>query len=114
MAAVNDFCLRVIIGGGMISGRDSQVKFQQSTIGTDSMTLQVIGAGVGRTGTYSLRTAINLLGLGPCHHMREIIFNMPVQLPFWQAAAAGKPDWPAAYEGYNSAVDWPTAASSAN
>ena len=62
----------------------------------------------------SLRTALNHLGLGPCHHMREIIFNMPVQLPFWQAAAAGKPDWPAAYEGYNSAVDWPTAASSAN
>ncbi len=73
------------------------------------MALQVIGAGVGRTGTYSLKLAINRLGLGPCHHMEEVIFHMPEQVPLWVAAANGAPDWAAIYQGYQSAVDWPTA-----
>ena len=74
------------------------------------MTMQVIGAGVGRTGTYSLKLAINRLGLGPCHHMEEVLHNRPVQLPLWVAALNGQPDWAAIYNGYESAVDWPTAA----
>ena len=74
------------------------------------MTLKVIGAGVGRTGTYSLKLALEKLGLGPCHHMEEVINNPSVNIPIWHAAALGKPDWNAAYKGYNSAVDWPTAA----
>lgn len=73
------------------------------------MTLTVIGTGVGRTGTYSLKLALNELRLGPCHHMEEVLLNMPMQLPLWVAAASGKPDWAAIYKGYNSAVDWPTA-----
>ena len=73
------------------------------------MTMHVIGAGVGRTGTYSLKLAINQLGLGPCHHMEEVLFNQPVQVPLWAAAVNGRPDWAAIYEGYQSAVDWPTA-----
>jgi len=73
------------------------------------MTINVIGAGVGRTGTYSLKLALNQLGLGPCHHMEEVIFNMPVQVPLWAAAVKGRPDWEAIYKGYLSAVDWPTA-----
>src|SRR5438552_1133407 len=73
------------------------------------MTLKIIGAGVGRTGTYSLRSAINQLGLGPSHHMEEVMQHMPVQLPLWQAAVKGKADWAAIYKGYASAVDWPTA-----
>jgi hypothetical protein len=72
--------------------------------------MKVIGAGVGRTGTYSLKLAINRLGLGPCHHMEEVLHNRPVQLPLWEAAASGQPDWDAIYDGYESAVDWPTAA----
>ena len=74
------------------------------------MTLKVIGAGLGRTGTNSLRLALNMLGIGPCHHMEEVIMNMPVQVPLWQAAVDGNPDWAAIYNGYSSAVDWPTAA----
>ena len=74
------------------------------------MTLKVIGAGLGRTGTNSLRIALNMLGIGPCHHMEEVIMNMPVQVPLWQAAVDGHPDWTAIYKGYSSAVDWPTAA----
>jgi hypothetical protein len=73
------------------------------------MTLKVIGAGVGRTGTYSLRTALNQLGLGPCHHMEEVLHHMPDQLPLWQAAVKGKADWAAVFKGYESTVDWPTA-----
>ena len=73
------------------------------------MPLNVIGAGVGRTGTYSLKLAINQIGLGPCHHMEEVLHNMPVHVPLWSAAAADDPDWPRIYDGYESAVDWPTA-----
>lgn len=73
------------------------------------MAMQVIGAGVGRTGTYSLKLAINQLGLEPCHHMEEVIFNMPVQVPLWSDAVNGDADWGAVYNGYGSAVDWPTA-----
>lgn len=73
------------------------------------MGLQVIGLGVGRTGTYSLKLAINRLGFGPCHHMEEVLHHMPEQVPLWSEAVAGRPDWGAIYEGYESAVDWPTA-----
>ncbi|MDH4109020.1 MAG: hypothetical protein OEW35_11915 [Gammaproteobacteria bacterium] len=73
------------------------------------MTIQVIGTGVGRTGTYSLKLAINRLGLGPCHHMEVVLHNIPEQVPLWRAALDGRPDWRASYGGYSSAVDWPTA-----
>jgi hypothetical protein len=73
------------------------------------MTMHVIGAGVGRTGTYSLKLALNQLGVGPCHHMEEVLHHMPAQVPLWKAAADGSPDWDAIYAGYNSTVDWPTA-----
>lgn len=73
------------------------------------MALRVIGVGVGRTGTYSLKLAINQIGMGVCHHMEEVLHNMPKQIPLWSAAAAGKPDWRQIYDGYESAVDWPTA-----
>jgi len=71
--------------------------------------MQIIGTGVGRTGTYSLKLAVNPLGFGPCHHMEEVLLNMPVQVPLWSAALRGEPDWPAIFHGYQSAVDWPTA-----
>lgn len=74
------------------------------------MSLQVIGAGLGRTGTLSLRLALNELGLGPCHHMEEVAMNSAVQVPLWQAALDGAPDWATCFNGYRSAVDWPTAA----
>lgn len=73
------------------------------------MPLNVIGAGVGRTGTYSLKLALNQIGLGPCHHMEEVLHQMPVQVPLWTAAVNRQPDWAAIYGGYMSAVDWPTA-----
>ena len=73
------------------------------------MTLKIIGAGLGRTGTFSLRLAINRLDFGECHHMEVVLQNMAKQVPLWNAAVRGTPDWQAAYHGFGSAVDWPTA-----
>jgi Sulfotransferase domain len=74
------------------------------------MTLEVIGAGVGRTGTYSLKLALEQLGYGPCYHMEEVFKDPPRRIALWSDALAGKPDWPATFEGYHAAVDWPVAA----
>jgi hypothetical protein len=71
--------------------------------------MHVFGAGVGRTGTYSLREALVKLGYGPCHHMRVVIEDMAHNVPLWETALAGNPDWDAIYAGQNSAVDWPSA-----
>jgi len=53
--------------------------------------------------------ALNMLGVGPCHHMVEV-FMHPESIPLWIAAGAGKPDWNAIFKDYNSAVDYPSAA----
>jgi hypothetical protein len=72
--------------------------------------MKVIGAGVGRTGTLSLKAALERLGFGPCFHGRHVL-DHPDRLPLWQAAAAGQPvDWNAVFAGYVSSVDWPGAA----
>ncbi len=74
------------------------------------MTLRVVGAGLGRTGTLSLKLALERLLGGPCHHMMEV-FAHPEQLPSWHAAARGRmPDWHELLKGYVAAVDWPSAA----
>jgi len=74
------------------------------------MTLDVIGAGFGRTGTNSLKLALEQLGFGPCHHMFEVRDN-PRLVPYWAAAARGQmPDWDELFDGYRSTVDWPSAA----
>lgn len=74
------------------------------------MALEVIGAGFGRTGTNSLRLALERLGFGPCHHMFEVRDN-PEQLPAWEAVVRGEtPDWDSMFKGYRSQVDWPGAA----
>lgn len=74
------------------------------------MAMHVIGTGVGRTGTYSLKLAINQLGFGPCFHMEEVLRNMPAQVPLWTSALQGSPNWPVIFDGFGSTVDWPTAA----
>jgi hypothetical protein len=71
------------------------------------MALEVIGAGLGRTGTFTLKTALEILGFGPCHHMTEVLAN-PAQAPFWNRAADGEAvDWDEVFAGYRSTVDWP-------
>ena len=71
------------------------------------MALSVIGAGFGRTGTESMKLALEALGMGPCHHMKEVLSN-PDQIALWRSVAGGRlPDWDEAFAGYNSTVDWP-------
>lgn len=74
------------------------------------MTLQVIGFGVGRTGTYSMKFALETLGFSPCHHMEEVDETSARDVGLWMDAARGTVDWSINYAGYVAAVDWPTAA----
>lgn len=71
------------------------------------MPLDVLGAGFGRTGTLSLKLALEKLGCGPCYHMLEVMAH-PEHSPIWSAACDGDlVDWEALFAGYRSAVDWP-------
>jgi hypothetical protein len=73
------------------------------------MGLRVVGAGVGRTGTHSLKIALERLLGGPCHHMVEMIGN-PAQVAGWIDAIDGKPvNWPSLLARYRAIVDWPGA-----
>ncbi|WP_223420773.1 sulfotransferase family protein [Tateyamaria pelophila] len=77
--------------------------------GNIDMALKVIGSGFGRTGTKSIKDALEFLGFGPCHHMYEIVENLD-QLPSWQALVKGqRRDLENIFEGYTSQVDWPGA-----
>ena len=72
------------------------------------MTLKAIGAGFGRTGTLSLKLALEELGLGPCYHMIEVNAH-PEHDALWLALATGEAaDWRPMLQGYASTVDWPT------
>jgi hypothetical protein len=51
--------------------------------------LKIVGAALERTGTNSLKLALEHFGFGPCHHMFEVR-DHPEQLPYWQAAARGE------------------------
>ena len=71
------------------------------------MPLDVIGAGLGRTGTTSLTLALEELGFVRCHHMREVIWH-PETAQDWERAAEGEPvDWEAILAGYRATTDWP-------
>ncbi|MGH9080270.1 MAG: sulfotransferase family protein [Acidimicrobiales bacterium] len=74
------------------------------------MGLQVVGAGLGRTGTHSLKLAFEQLLGGPCYHMVEVL-GRPDQAETWAAAVRGEvPDWTTFLAGYVATVDWPAAA----
>lgn len=69
--------------------------------------LRIIGAGFGRTGTFSMKTALETLGFGPCYHMVEVIGH-PARNAQWAGIIAGQPaDWPAVFAGFHACVDWP-------
>jgi hypothetical protein len=72
-----------------------------------AMSLKVIGAGVGRTATFSLKFALEHISLGPCYHMSEVFAGARRNIPFWLDVVRGKPDWDAIFEGYQSTTDYP-------
>lgn len=73
------------------------------------MTLRVIGAGLGRTGTLSLKLALERLLGAPCYHM-VAVFERPADIPVWHAAVRGEPvDWQALFADHAACVDWPGA-----
>lgn len=70
------------------------------------MALKIIGAGMGRTGTASLKVALESLGLGRCYHMSEVLKNPPCTQD-WIRAAEGNADWDKIFDGYSATVDNP-------
>jgi len=73
------------------------------------MAIKVIGAGVGRTGTESLKKALEQLGFGKCYHMFELMKDGS-RLTHWLDLMDGKkPDYEALFRDYQSCVDFPAA-----
>lgn len=71
------------------------------------MSIEVIGAGLGRTGTLSLKAALEELGFSKCYHMVEVLARMD-DARVWDAAARGEAvDWDRLFAGYRAVVDWP-------
>ena len=73
--------------------------------------VEVIGAGFGRTGTLSLKGALERLGFDRCYHMMEVAdgLNERDDRPTWLAAHRGEPiDWDELLRGYRATVDWPS------
>lgn len=74
------------------------------------MALRMIGAGLGRTGTNSLKLALERLTGERCYHMIEV-FRRPDDVPLWRASFEGRaPDWRSLFADFGASVDWPAAA----
>lgn len=73
------------------------------------MSLEVIGAGFGRTGTISLKAALESLGFSPCYHMREARARPEDALKWLHLARTGEVDWADLLAGFPAAIDWPAA-----
>jgi len=75
---------------------------------SEPLGLRVVGAGLGRTGTHSLKLALERLLGAPCYHMLEVLGH-PEHVGRWRRALDGAPAWDELFAGYAAAVDWPTA-----
>lgn len=72
------------------------------------MSIEIIGAGFGRTGTLSLKYGLEILDYKQCYHMMELMKH-PDHSELWSQAHKGNPvDWAHLYEGYMATVDWPS------
>jgi len=68
--------------------------------------MKIIGAGMPRTGTLTQKMALEMLGLGPCYHMVDVLGDLE-QAALWEQALDGETPWPQLFAGYQSTVDWP-------
>ena len=71
--------------------------------------LEIVGAGFGRTGTFSLKLALERLGISKCYHMADVMAH-PHHAALWRKAWRGEDPWERIFDGYAAAVDWPAAA----
>jgi Sulfotransferase domain len=70
--------------------------------------MKLVGAGLPRTATLTQKIALEMLGLGPCYHMVNILSDLSL-VPRWIDAFEGKSDWAETFEGFQATVDWPGA-----
>jgi Sulfotransferase domain len=68
--------------------------------------MKVIGAGLPRTGTLSQKVALEILGVGPCYHMVNVLGDLDLA-PLWRRALNGDAAWDEIFEGFAATVDWP-------
>jgi hypothetical protein len=68
--------------------------------------MKVIGAGMPRTGTLTQKVALEMLGLGPCYHMVDVLADLD-QAALWEEALDGRARWQRIFSGFQSTVDWP-------
>ncbi len=73
----------------------------------EKLALKVIGAGLGRTATFSLKFALEHIGFGPCYHMSEVFASARRSIPLWLDVIGGDPDWDAIFDGFQSTTDYP-------
>jgi hypothetical protein len=59
-----------------------------------------------RTGTLTQKMALEMLGLGPCYHMVDVLADLE-QAALWERALDGEGPWDELFDGYQSTVDWP-------
>lgn len=68
--------------------------------------MQLIGAGLPRTATLTQKIALEMLGVGPCYHMVDVLSDLS-RVRVWTTAFEGGADWAQIFAGYDSTVDWP-------
>lgn len=68
--------------------------------------MRLIGAGLPRTGTLTQKIALEMLGLGPCYHMVDVLADLD-QAALWERALDGEGPWEELFDGYGCTVDWP-------
>jgi hypothetical protein len=69
--------------------------------------IELIGAGLPRTGTLTQKEALEILGLTPCYHWVDILADLDEQVPLWDGAIGGSVEPGSILDGYRSTVDWP-------
>jgi hypothetical protein len=71
------------------------------------MSIQIIGAGFPRTGTTTLKQALQILGYNDTYHFKDLIANSE-KLRHWQELEDhGKTDFNRLFEGFKATVDFP-------
>lgn len=86
----------------------SEAGFHSPTVCYElSLNIQIIGASLGRTGTLSLKLALEQLGYGPCLHMCSFVADSRLCGIWLEELARVSPDWQRLAGNYTSLVDWP-------